>query len=96
MADCIGFQPISIATTTADNEGRLVLVNGALAAVLIRLADEIHAPELRGSWFVEVAFGHLSDLSGNATFATLEEATDRLRGRRVGEHTGSSLAGMSV
>ena len=95
MSSSIVFQPITIATASPDSEGRLVLVNGALAAVLVRLADEIHAPELRGSWFVEVAFGHLSDLSGNATFATLEEAADRFRGHLTREYAPAVVGALS-
>jgi hypothetical protein len=95
MADYIGFQPISIATNTADRDGRLVLADGKLVAVLVRLADEVHPPELLGSWFVEAAFGDLSDLSGNATFATLEEAADRLGNGLTGdrwEHVAPAIA----
>ena len=50
----IEFQPVRMAMDS-DEEGRLVFVNGRLAAVAVRLSDD-HG-ELTGQWFVEAAFG---------------------------------------
>jgi hypothetical protein len=66
-------QPIAIAAAQ-DGEGRLVMVDGQLAGVLVRLDDELHA-EHRGAWFLEAGFGIFADLAGNGVFATLEQAT---------------------
>jgi hypothetical protein len=78
MATSIDLQPITIETSSADTDGRLVLVDGQLVAVLVRLGDESHGEDLQGTWFVECAFGALSKFSGRAIFATLEEAADRM------------------
>jgi hypothetical protein len=40
-------------------EGRLVLVDGKLAAVLVRLSDQAHDLLLRGAWYFEAGFGLL-------------------------------------
>jgi hypothetical protein len=84
MVPNIVFQPISIETSTADTDGRLVLVDGRLAALLIRLQDEMHPEDLRGAWFVEAAFGALSEEAGTASFTTLEEAADWIKRRLSG------------
>jgi hypothetical protein len=76
MVPNVVFQPIGVATSSADTDGCLLLVDGRLAAVLVRLQDEDHGDDLQGKWFVESAYGVLSDFSGDVTFATLEEAVD--------------------
>ena len=50
----------------------MVLVNGKLVAVLVRLTGPYDNPELRNKWFVEVGFGPLSDK--HELFSTWEEA----------------------
>jgi hypothetical protein len=82
MVPNVLFQPIAIAASSADTDGRLLLVDGRLAAVLVRLQDEVHGDRLQGKWFVESAFGDLAEFSGDAIFATLEEAADWLRTRQ--------------
>ena len=59
-------------TDSEDREGRLVLVDGRLAALLVRLADQSHDPLLRGAWYLEAGFGVLDGEHG--LFASLEEA----------------------
>ena len=49
------FQPIKVATGSADEEGRLVLHEGKLIAVLVRLDDSGHGPAL-GQWSLEAGF----------------------------------------
>ncbi|MET0314443.1 MAG: hypothetical protein ABW275_08625 [Hansschlegelia sp.] len=49
------FQPIRVATGTADEDGRLVLVDGRLVAVIVRLVDESHGPAI-GQWSLEAGF----------------------------------------
>ena len=52
----IELQPIRVRTGSKDKEGRLVLADGELVAVLVRLDDEMHGSD-RGKWFLEVMFG---------------------------------------
>ena len=72
MRPRISFQPIEVQTASEDREGCLVLVDGQLAAVLIRLNDEAHDPLLRGACFIEAGFGLLD--GRHELFASLEEA----------------------
>ena len=72
MGRQITFQPIEVLTASEDREGYLVLVNGKLAAVLVRLSDEAHKPLLRGAWYIEAGFGLLD--GRHELFASLQEA----------------------
>jgi hypothetical protein len=56
MALRVTLQAIPVMTGCDDREGYLVLSDGQLVAVLVRLADEMHE-DRRGSWFVEAGFG---------------------------------------
>ncbi|MFD2237272.1 hypothetical protein [Aureimonas populi] len=49
------FEPIEVATGSQDRDGRLVLRDGALMAVLVRLDDPAHGEE-RGRWHLEATF----------------------------------------
>lgn len=64
----IEFQPIRMAMES-DGEGRLVLADGRLAAVAVRLSREHGA--LSGRWFLEAAFGSCQ-APVYPTFADLE------------------------
>ena len=44
----ITLQPIPVMTGSQDHEGHLVLADGQLAAVLVRLADEVHGDKRGG------------------------------------------------
>ena len=72
MRPQISFQPIEVLTASEDREGRLVLVDGNLVAVLVRLSDPAHDPLLRGAWYIEAGFGLLD--GRHEMFASLEEA----------------------
>lgn len=48
-------QPVRVGTESADEEGRLVFVDDAPVAVLVRLADD--HDEDGGKWFLEAGFG---------------------------------------
>ena len=72
MPPVITFQPVDVLTGSKDHEGRLMLVNGRLAAVLVRLDDEAHLPLLRGAWYIEHGFGLLDHR--HELFASLDEA----------------------
>jgi len=49
MRPQITFQIIEVITDSEDRDGRLVLVDGKLAALLIRVPDTGHEPPLRGT-----------------------------------------------
>jgi hypothetical protein len=68
----LAFRPTRICTSTADDEGLLVLANDALAGVLVRLSPTIHEEGLAGRWFLEVSFGRCPDDA--PLFDTLESA----------------------
>jgi hypothetical protein len=72
MRPRISFQPIKVLTASDDREGRLVLADGMLAALLVRLSDEAHDPLLRGAWYLESGFGFLEQR--HLLFASLDEA----------------------
>ncbi|MCJ2135535.1 hypothetical protein MKK69_15985 [Methylobacterium sp. J-026] len=74
----IVLQPIAVDTGSPDHDGMLVIANGLLVAVLVRLAEPEHANV--GSWFLEAGFGRLQG-NKSLTFLDLEEATRWLRQR---------------
>ena len=51
----IGLQPIPVMTGMDDREGRLILVDGSLVAVIVRLDDPEHGTHV-GKWFLEASF----------------------------------------
>ena len=73
MALSLLLQPMRVATGGADEDGRLVLANGRLVAVLVRLADEVHAGRV-GSWFLEAGFGPCAAEVPSPTFESLDAA----------------------
>jgi len=75
----ITLQPIPVMTGSQDHEGYLVLVDGQLAAVLVRLADEVHGAD-RGGWFLETGFGPC-DGPVYPVFKSLDEAEAWVRRR---------------
>jgi hypothetical protein len=78
MRPRISLQPIEVLTASQDREGRLVLADGMLVAVLVRLSDEAHDPLLRGAWFLETGLGSLD--GRHELFASLEEAAASIEG----------------
>lgn len=48
--------PVPVHTGSGDQDGQLVLADGRLVAVLVRLDDMSHAG-LVGAWFLEAGFG---------------------------------------
>jgi hypothetical protein len=56
-----------------DEEGRLVLVDGKLAAVVARLHDESHPAEHRGRWHLEASFGPCAPSNRETLFASLAD-----------------------
>ena len=53
----LSLQPVRIRTESSDEEGRLVMAEGFLVAILIQLSAD-HGTEA-GYWFLEVGFGNL-------------------------------------
>jgi hypothetical protein len=75
----VSLEAVLVDTGSEDNDGRLVLVDGRLVAVLVRLNLEDHGL-LRGAWYLECGFGACA--TGEAAyFVSLEEAADWVRGR---------------
>ena len=77
-------KPIAVDTASPDQAGMLVMANGMLVGVLVRLDDPEHEHQT-GSWFVEAAFGRLHG-SRPSSFATLDEATRWFRMQRKRQH----------
>jgi len=69
-------QPIEVDTGSPDRKGMLVIANGLLVAVLVRLDAPEH--ETPGHWFLEATFGRFQGLRA-PPFPTLETATQWLR-----------------
>jgi hypothetical protein len=55
MMPSVLLQPVPVATGSGDEDGQLVLADGRLVAVLVRLADPMHRG-MRGVWFLEAGF----------------------------------------
>jgi hypothetical protein len=73
----VTWQPIRVETGTSEEDGRLVLADGKLIAVLVCLSDEHPQPELHGQWFVEAGFGPI--FQKHEVFSTLEDAVAWIR-----------------
>ena len=81
-------QPISVDTRSPDRTGMLVMANGLLVAILVRLDAPEH--ERRGSWFMEVRLGRLAKTRA-PVFDSLQDATRWMRQRlREDTHRASS------
>lgn len=66
------FQPIKLATGSADEDGLLVLHDGKLVAVLVRLDDPNHGPAV-GQWSLEAGFNGVDSVKP-PLFANLQAA----------------------
>lgn len=70
----ISLQPLLLFLNGDDQEGRLILVDGKLAAVLARLDSEAHPAELLGQWSLEAGFGPCDPGGREFLFDTPDEA----------------------
>ena len=70
-------QPIQVDTGSPDREGRLVMAEGLLIAILVRLDAPDHERAV-GRWFLEVGLGRLHG-QRPPPFDTLEAAARWLR-----------------
>lgn len=77
-------QPIAVDTASPDRNGMLVMANGMLIGVLVRLEDPEHERQT-GGWSVEAVFGRLLG-SRPPPFATLDEATRWFRMQHKPQH----------
>lgn len=68
----IEFKPVKVETGSADEDGRLVLHDGRLIAVLVRLEDPDHGPAV-GQWSLEAGFNGI-DSPKPPLFANLAAA----------------------
>jgi hypothetical protein len=84
----ITFQPIPVALDDESVEGRLVLADSHLVAVLVMLSPSHE--EFAGKWFAEALFGALAE-EGNPVFTDLEEARTWIMSR-VRADAGSVLS----
>lgn len=71
-------QPIAVDTASPDQVGMLVMANGLLVAVLVRLDASEHARP--GVWFMEAGLGPFAGMRA-PVFDTLEDATRWVRHR---------------
>ncbi len=75
----LAFQPVQVNTASRDVEGRLVLADDQLVAVLVRLDGEEHG-RLCGSWHLEAGFGPCCE-SVRKPFRDLRDAERWVRER---------------
>jgi len=68
----IEFKPVKVETGSADEDGRLVLHDGRLIAVLVMLEDPDHGPAV-GQWSLEAGFNGI-DSPKPPLFANLAAA----------------------
>lgn len=66
------FQPVKVATGSADEDGRLVFHDRKLIAILVRLDDPDHGPAV-GQWSLEAGFNGV-DSAKPPLFANLTAA----------------------
>jgi hypothetical protein len=69
----ISFPPMRVLIDGHDSEGRLVLVDNQLAAMIVRVDGQSHEPEHRGRWHPEAGFGKC-EVAQAPLFKTPEEA----------------------
>jgi hypothetical protein len=69
----ISFKPIPVLIDGHDTDGNLILSDGQLTAVIVRLDGESHEPEHKGLWNLEAGFGKCA-VRYAPLFKTPEEA----------------------
>ena len=81
----ISYQPMRVLIDGHDSEGRLVLANDQLAAVIVRLDGDVHDATARGLWHLEAGFGKCAPpMDGAPLWATPEEAGLWVAGQLTG------------
>jgi hypothetical protein len=69
----ISFQPLRVLIDGHDSDGRLILADSQLAAVIVRLNGEHHDLERKGRWHLEAGFGKCN-IRDAPLFKTPDEA----------------------
>jgi hypothetical protein len=69
----ISFQPMPVLIDGHASEGRLILADSQLAAVIVRLDGEHHDLERQGLWHLEAGFGKCNTRDARL-FRTPDEA----------------------
>jgi hypothetical protein len=69
----ISFQPMRVLIDGHDSDGHLILSDGQLAAVIVRLDGQSHDPEHKGLWHLEAGFGKCN-IQHAPLFKTPDEA----------------------
>jgi hypothetical protein len=69
----ISFQPMRVLIDGHDAEGRLILADSQLTAVIFRLDGPTHDPEHKGRWHLEAGFGRCN-VRDPSLFKTPKEA----------------------
>jgi hypothetical protein len=70
----ISFQPMRVLIDGHNSEGRLILVDGQLAAIIARLDGMAHHSKRRGQWHLEAGLGKFFALRTTHLFKTPEDA----------------------
>lgn len=81
----ISFQLMRVLIDGHDSHGTLVLADGQLAAVIVRLDSEHHGPEHKGLWNLEAGFGKCDVRIASPVFKTPEDAGAWVQTRLAGE-----------
>jgi len=68
--------PMRVLIDGHDSEGNLILADGQLAAVIVRLDGSTHDPKHKGLWHLEAGFGKCDVRVAPPVFATPETAGD--------------------
>jgi hypothetical protein len=69
----VSFHPMRTLIDGCERNGTMILADGRLVAVIVRLEGQSHAPEHEGLWKLEAGFGRC-DVRDAPLFATPEEA----------------------
>lgn len=69
----ISLQPMRVLIDGHDSDGRLILADSQLAAVIVRLDGAHHGLERKGQWHLEAGFGRCN-IRDAPLFKTPEEA----------------------
>jgi hypothetical protein len=57
---------------TREEDGRLVYIDGRLAAILVCHSDEHEEPNVKGAWSIDAGFGPITGIQ--ETFQSFEDA----------------------
>jgi hypothetical protein len=66
MSHQITLQPMRVLIDGFDSDGRLILADDQLTAVIVRLDAEHHTSGIRGKWYLEAGFGKCAVVPADA------------------------------